>query len=285
MRNLYFVFLVLIGGVSGCSGSSTEDARYIGYSEGRFYNEATHKFKDRFWVGDKSTCLADQDQFDVRLQSINIDSEFEGFLERLTSDKGNEIGIFLTVNKTRRGSDSVVARSNEAAGAATFTSPVERRLVYMSGSTLKGVDISAANLLVYSDTYDGSDYSIVFEVVEFDSDDMNNYLSIAKEMVKAARESGISYNIPYSSLLTSIGTKLFSNVAKDDLIIKYETQLLKCGSVAGDPRSVYFEMGDLVIARVPQDVGRVGWNVKNLDEETKRLNEGSYLLLSIIKRN
>lgn len=284
MRNLSFVFPILLGGITGCSGPATEDTRYVGYSEGRFYNDAAKKFKDRFWVGDTSTCLNDKDQFDVRLQSISIDYEFEGFLEKLTSNKGNELGIFLTVNKTKRDSQSVVAKSNEAAGAATFTSPVERRLVYMSGSTLKNVDISAANLLVYSDTYDGSDYSILFEVIEFDSDDMKNYLSIAKKMVKAAQESGISYNIPYSSLLTSIGTELFSNVAKDDLIVKYETQLLKCGSVEGNPRSVYFEMGDLVIARVPQEVGHVDWDAKNLDVKTKRVNDGSYLLLSIIKR-
>lgn len=284
MRNISFVLSALLGGISGCSGTSTEDTRYVGYSEGRFYNEATQKFKDRFWIGNTSTCLEDDDQFDVRLQSINIDYEFEGFLEKLTSNNGNELGIFLTVNKTKRDSESVVAKSDTAAGPATFTSPVERRLVYMSGSLLKGVDISAANLLIYSDKYDGSDYSFLFEVIEFDSDDIKNYLSIAKKMVKAAQESGISYNIPYSSLLTSIGTELFGNVAKDDLIVKYETQLLKCGSVDGNPRSVYFEMGDLVIARVPQEVGRVDWNVRHLDEETKRVNEGSYLLLSIIKR-
>lgn len=272
--------------ISGCSNLGTEDTKYVGFSEARYYDNTNKKFKDRFWSPSNNRCLASGDQFDVRLQSLKIDQEFEGFLEKITSDPGNELGVFLTVNKTKRDSESTVAKGGtaQAAQTGTLTSPVERRLVYMTDSRLKNVDINSANLLIYSDLYDNSDYKITLEVVEFDADNIKKYSSIAKEMIKAAQESGISYNIPFSSLLTNMGTALFNHVARDDKIISYETQLLSCTSIADDDTSVYFERGDLAIVRVSQKAESIDWTKIDFNPSTKRASNDSNIILSIIKR-
>lgn len=289
MDTKFLVGLLGITHISGCSNLGAEDTKYVGFSEARYYDATSNKFKDRFWSGANDRCLVTGDQFDIRLQSLKIDQEFEGFLEKITSDPGNELGVFLTINKTKRDDESVVAKTGSAqtaqnVQAATLTSPVERRLVYMTDSRLKNVDINSSNLLIYSDLYDKSDYKITLEVVEFDADNIKKYSSIAKEMVKAAQESGISYNLPFSSLLTSMGTALFNHVARDDKIISYETQLLSCNSVENEDKSVYFERGDLVIVRASQNAGPIDWTKIQFNPAAKRVSNDSNILISIIKR-
>lgn len=275
--------------LSGCSNTGTEDTRYVGFSEGRYYDASASKFKDRLWspASGNAQCLQKDDKFEIRLQSLKVDQKFEGFFEELTSDEGNELGIFLTVSKTKADENSVVAGKAAAMpkDGGTLTTPVERRLVYVSDSRKAKVDINSANLLIYSDKYDDADYKITFEVVEFDADNYKKYASIAKEMAKAAQEAGITYNLPYSALLTKMGSALFDHVSRDDKIVSYETQLLKCGSVDGDVASAYFEKGDLAIVRVSQDEFPIDWSKLTMDAATKRLPDGSYMLLSVIKRN
>lgn len=288
MKALNIPVLALI---SSCSNVGTEDTRYVGFSEARYWDVKTNKFKDRFWSPSTADCIVKDDQFDIRLQSLKMNQEFEGFWEKLTSDSGNELGVFLTVNKTKIGNHATVAQVGTATAntstPGTVTSPIERRLVYMTDSRLKNVDINAANLPIYSDVYDGSDYKLTLEVIEFDADNMKKYASIAKEMIKAAQESGISYNPPFSSLLTNVGTALFNHVARDDKIISYETQLLGCQSIVGNERSVYLERGDLAIVRVAQDPGRIEWGPlgEKFDPAIKRLSSKSSVLLSIVRRH
>ncbi|MGX9569812.1 hypothetical protein [Pseudomonas sp. CFBP 5748] len=272
--------------LSGCSNLGTEDTQYVGFSEARYYDTKANSFKDRFWSSSNDKCLTTGDQFDIRLQSLKIDQEFEGLLEKITSDSGNELGVFLTINKTKRNNESALAKTGVSPPVETGTlaSPVERRLVYMTDSRLKNVDINSANLLIYSDLYDNSDYKITLEVVEFDSENIKKYASIAKEMIKAAQESGISYNLPFSALLTNMGTALFNHIARDDKIISYETQLLSCNSIADGDNSVYFERGDLAIIRVSQQAEAIDWTKITFDPKTKRSPKKSNVILSIIKR-
>ncbi|WP_165668844.1 hypothetical protein [Metapseudomonas otitidis] len=179
---------VIAGLISGCATPETEDTRFVGFSEGRFIDESSNTFKTRFWKPSESSteCLKEGDIFEVRLQSLKINQEFEGTLEKLTSDKGNELGVFLTVSKSKTGDQSAVAdaEGKNTKDDATLVRPVERRLVYVTDSRYPDVDINSANLIVFGDKYTGSDYKFTFEVVEFDSDSIKKYGTIAKEMAR-----------------------------------------------------------------------------------------------------
>ncbi|MFD3301987.1 hypothetical protein [Aquipseudomonas alcaligenes] len=340
---------VLIGIVllaAGCSTHQEEDTQWVGHAEGRYVDPALNKFDDRFTASpDQNLCLKNGQTFEIRLQSLIVGWEFEGKLERLSSNDGNELGVFITVSKSRPGTGAVVAApappiakdpteqvsgqntsetelgdANEngsqsdpgdnAAVAApvlasakkateatpiqggTQTNPVERRLVYMTDSTLPQTDLNGANLLVYSDTYDGSDYTITFEVVEFDAEAFDQLAGIARELAKAAQESGISANLPYSALLTKVGTAMFNSIKRNDKISFYKTSFLPCDSVTGtSTSSVYLKRGEYGIVRVPQAQHTVDWSnitysptVKRVQYPRERASATSYMLFSIYGR-
>lgn len=344
--------LVMLGlmlmGVGGCSTQQEEDSKWVGLSEGRYVDPATNKFDDRYTKSPVSTsCLTTGQTFELRLQSFVVGWEFDGALEKLTSNPGNELGVFITVNKSRPGTGAVVAAPappvaqppavvKPAAGVVavaapapapapvipavpsvvvplavnppvipqaqdatkatpvqggTQTNPVERRLVYVTDSTLPRTEMNGANLLVYSDTYDGSDYTISFEVVEFDADGFDQFAGIARELAKAAQESGISANLPYSALLTKVGTAMFNSIKRNDKVAFYKTSLLPCDSVVGDQKSVYLKAGEFGVVRVPQEEHIVDWNELAFEPTTNRVkfpdsraDSTSYMLFSVYRR-
>lgn len=356
--------LVLVG-LAGCSTQGEEDSKWVGHAEGRFVK--ANKFDERFTSSPSSRdgmCLQTGQTFEIRLQSLVVGWEFDSALEKLTSDPGNELGVFITVNKSRPGTGAVVAAPAPAvavdpnnptpaaaapaaapaakpavaaskpaaaakppapavAGAAaptdgsggslevappvipksdvakdatpvqggTLTNPVERRLVYITDSTYPKTDMNGSNLLVYSDTYDGSDYTITFEVVEFDEAGFDQFAGIARELAKAAQESGISANLPYSALLTKVGSAMYRSIKRNDKINFYKTTFLPCDSVTGDNSSVFMRMGDFAVIRVPQDQHVVDWSDLSYVGASKRVSypaakadSTSYMTFSIYGR-
>lgn len=267
--------LVVIFGcimVAGCSNNGVQDTSYTGYAEGRYFDGAGNKFNNRYFATDSSDekCLKKGDNFEVSLRSLVFNQVFEGFLEDSTSNKGNELGLFLSVRKTKNADSSVVANKSEEEKkqASTINSPVEKRLVYVSDSRLARVDINAANILLYSDKYDGESYSFEWEVVEFDSDSMKEYFDIAKDLASAAQESGISLNTPYSALLSKVGKTIFDKVSKDDVIMRYKYRAVACGSLEPNDDSVYFTKGDFAIVRVSQEENNIEWvNMFSIPEQ------------------
>ena len=273
--------------VAGCSNNGTQDTRYTGYAEGRYYDAESKKFNSKYFATDinNEKCIKKGDNFEISLRSLVFNQIFEGFLEDITSNKGNELGLFLTVRKTKNGDSAVVAKKNEEEKqqAATINNPVEKRLVYVSDSRLARVDINAANILLYSDKYDGENYSFEWEVIEFDSDSMKEYFDIAKDLASAAQESGISFNTPYSALLTKVGKTVFDKVSKDDVIMRYKYRAVACGSLEPNDDSVYLTKGDFAIVRVAQEESNIDWNRYTLNPSTKRLNHSSFLVYKISK--
>lgn len=348
---------LMLLGLGGCSTQQEEDSKWVGLSEGRYVDPTTNRFDDRYTRSPASTsCLTTGQTFELRLQSFVVGWEFDGTLEKLTSNPGNELGVFITVNKSRPGTGAVVAapappvaqppavakpavqppvaakpvapaapapaapavaavvpvaapavvplavsppviaQAQEATKATpvqggTQTNPVERRLVYVTDSTLPRTDMNGANLLVYSDTYDGSDYTISFEVVEFDADGFDQFAGIARELAKAAQESGISANLPYSALLTKVGTAMFNSIKRNDKVAFYKTSLLPCDSVVGDQKSVFLKAGEFGVVRVPQENHIVDWSDLAFEPNTNRVkfpdsraDSISYMLFSIYRR-
>ncbi|MFZ2890510.1 hypothetical protein [Sulfuricurvum sp.] len=222
--------------------------------------------------------------YEIRLQNAQFNQIFEYF-----KWKQNKYAIFLTLEE----------RINDYNNTDKNTTvQVQRRLVYLADYGRKAdKPLNLSNKLIFRDRYKGGDIYFKLEVVEIDSADMETYRQIFEPLLEAAKgitQIASAMNTQYTQLLNVMGNALYQHLKKDDLILTYETEFLKRGTV-DDNQSIYgqnyFTWGEYYLVRDSQDRKEAispyidtkssMVKLKNDKDETETL---SFVHISILKR-
>lgn len=280
----------------GCAGKTDLDSKYVGVSDYRQYSiESDNKYagkKNMRKAGDVKNALAKDDLFELTLLDVRFASVIEGVLEEMVSQEGNELGVFITLEEIPR-----LKQDGEAGGEQRKL--LDRRLVFSSFSKNSFEKINADNILVYRGKYNGGDLHFVVEVVEFDKESFSVAKDVAKDVynnfAQSAMGSGAASEV-VSKIIDTVGSKIYSFVTRDDLILSRSFRLVPVGhAVNTATEQFYLNEGHILVSRVSRESDYaykdINWDKVNVLSESVEKNEYvgnesiSYVLLQLYKIN
>lgn len=291
---LIFLLICALLLFGGCVSTGSVDTKYVGVSEyGMFQptdGKQTYQYVTRMQKkGVVKLPMEQGDLFSISMLDMRFSHVFEGFFEERMSDKGNELGLFVTL-KEGPGKD------NKWLGDPKTL--IENRLVFSSFSKNEHEKLNSYNTLIYRGEYTGGELICKVEVVEFDKQHFDLAASVAQEVYDtyAERAMGGANSRVISEFLDVVGSKIYDRLSRDDKILECNFRLVPTNYVVNNENENYFaQYGKLLITRVARcspyaTECAIPWNsitiredrVLNTSEDKKNL---SYLLLMIEKVN
>lgn len=285
MKRLTVKLVVLVGLMFGLGGCTT--STYDMYTGVVKHGISSGKSKlVKFYTSNNSATFEKGDILEIRLQNLIINQLFETFKN---SKQKNELGIFITVYE--KPINDFTKGSLQKAKEKADKTKADRRLVYKSAPRKPFVPLNQSNTLIYRTKYQGGDLYLKVEVVEFDTNTIKNYGEIINTIIETSK----TLNLEAPSTYTKAIDKLSKNIlkyTKDDLILSYETELLKAYSTSSVNKQQFLREGDIVFVRDSQNarnfninqIVKYNYNRKTLQFTDDKDDIRSYLVLSILKR-
>ena len=286
-------FLVMVSMfLAACGSMNDMDTRYVGVSDYSQYSlksgasqyESTKKMRKEQEV---ENALIKGDLFELSLLDVRFASVIEGVLQEMVSDKGNELGVFVTLEELPR-------LDKEGKPVCESRTLLDKRLVFSSFSRGAFENTNSDNVLIYRGMYNGGDLRLLVEVVEFDKEAFTVAKDVAKEVYDSFANKAMGEgNIPsiVSQLIDTVGGKIYSYVTRDDLILSRSFRLVPTGhALNSDTEQFYLTEGHILISRVsresPLAYENITWDKINvLSESVEGVKDKyiSYVLLQLYK--
>lgn len=261
---------------------------YAGITKIYYFDDSNESNKTLINPFEKDKTLSrdinETDFYEIRLQNLQFNQTFEWLSKYFFKEKRqNEYAIFLTLEERNISDNNVSIKAN-------------RRLVYAADyGRRKDVPLNLSNKLIFRDKYSGGDIYFKLEVVEMDSDTIEKYRQIFEPLLSAAKtitNVASVVNSQYTQLLDAMGNALYQHLKKDDLILTYETEFLKYGTVEnnGTVGQNYFSWGEYYLVRDSQNRTKVtpyiDTNSSNVifTNENNKTETLSFAHISILKR-
>ena len=246
MRNLLLLFAMSLL-LTACGGKTVEDTKYVGIPDYLMFSpegEGEHKIQKKDAL---NFPMESGDHFEVSYMDMRFLDIFEGLTEDVLSNKGNELGLFVTI---------VAGPAEETGWKGDGEILIENRLIVSSHSKLINEKGHIFNKLIYKGIYNGGWLRFHIKVVEFDKkyfDFLKAFTSnIYNQYSNKAFGVGESQSI-VSEILNSIGTSTYNSISKDDRILEIELRLVPKNYIYGDSTEHYYaQYGKMLITRVSQ---------------------------------
>lgn len=246
--SMFFVAQIFADVSSGIINTPFSYSDYTGVTKIYYYDDSKNALINPF-DKDKmpSRYLDENDSYEIRLQNIQFNQAFELFS---SSKSQNEYAVFLTIGERNMADNNLKVMA-------------DRRLIYSADyGRQKNIPLNLSNKLIFRDKYHGGDIYFKLEVVEMDSDKLEKYRQLFEPLlnaVKTVSSVASAVNSQYTQLLDAMGKALYQQLKKDDLILTYETEFLRHGTVEnnGSVGQNYFSWGEYYLVRDSQSRGEV----------------------------